>query len=266
MTINEDKDVMAAEFVLGTLDDVEHETALAWIAGDQQFAARIEFWERKFNALTALVDEIEPSEAVWKQIEAAIGDSERSPTFHLPGVAVSVPVADVVDIAGWRQRAKGWRNAAIGTSALAASLVAFMVVREVQPDILPRPMQPMVRVVEKPAEGRFVAVLQKEPGSPAFLLTVDLAAQTLTARSVSAEQLAGKSYELWLVHDKFPQPRSLGVIGSEAFTVRPSLANYEPAIVREATYAVSLEPEGGSPTGVATGPVLFTGKLVQATP
>jgi anti-sigma-K factor RskA len=29
---------------------------------------------------------------------------------------------------------------------------------------------------------------------------------------------------------------------------------------------VSLEPEGGSPTGLPTGPVLFTGKLVQATP
>ena len=33
-----------------------------------------------------------------------------------------------------------------------------------------------------------------------------------------------------------------------------------------ATYAVSLEPEGGSPTGLPTGPVLFTGKLIQATP
>jgi anti-sigma-K factor RskA len=29
---------------------------------------------------------------------------------------------------------------------------------------------------------------------------------------------------------------------------------------------VSVEPTGGSPTGAPTGPVVFTGKLVQTTP
>ena len=33
-----------------------------------------------------------------------------------------------------------------------------------------------------------------------------------------------------------------------------------------ATFAVSLEPEGGSPTGQPTGPVVFSGKLIKATP
>jgi anti-sigma-K factor RskA len=33
-----------------------------------------------------------------------------------------------------------------------------------------------------------------------------------------------------------------------------------------ATFAVSLEPQGGSPTGTPTGPVLFSGKLVQVSP
>ena len=36
--------------------------------------------------------------------------------------------------------------------------------------------------------------------------------------------------------------------------------------LRAASYAVSLEPAGGSPSGVPTGPVLFTGKLVDALP
>ena len=30
------------------------------------------------------------------------------------------------------------------------------------------------------------------------------------------------------------------------------------------TLAISLEPKGGSPTGVATGPIVFTGSLVPA--
>jgi anti-sigma-K factor RskA len=27
-----------------------------------------------------------------------------------------------------------------------------------------------------------------------------------------------------------------------------------------------VEPEGGSPTGVATGPIVFTGKLIETVP
>jgi anti-sigma-K factor RskA len=36
----------------------------------------------------------------------------------------------------------------------------------------------------------------------------------------------------------------------------------DPAVLNDTLFAVSLEPEGGSPTGQATGPVMFTGKLV----
>ena len=80
---------------------------------------------------------------------------------------------------------------------------------------------------------------------------------------MSAEQPAGKSYELWLVSDRFPAPRSLGLVGADEFS-RPALAGYDPATISGATYAVSLEPEGGSPTGAPTGPVLWGGKLIEA--
>ena len=36
----------------------------------------------------------------------------------------------------------------------------------------------------------------------------------------------------------------------------------DPAIMSDTLFAVSLEPEGGSPTNQPTGPVMFTGKLV----
>ena len=47
--------------------------------------------------------------------------------------------------------------------------------------------------------------------------------------------------------------------------MHPTLAAYSPQMIEQATLAVSLEPEGGSPTGAPTGPVLFAGKLIQAT-
>ena len=166
-----------------------------------------------------------------------------------------------------------WRVATATMGVLAACLLALVVIQETDPDLLPGSLQPKRKIVEvvktvevpspKPAE--FVAVLQKDASSPAFLLTFDLEKRLLTVRTVGAEHQAGKSYELWLVSDKYPAPRSLGVIGSATYTVRQPGPEYDPVVINRATYAVSLEPEGGSPTGAPTGPVLYTGRLLQAT-
>jgi len=109
-------------------------------------------------------------------------------------------------------------------------------------------------------------LLQTDATSPAFILTVDAATKNFTVRRVGAEAQAGKSYELWIVSDKFQAPRSLGVIGGDEFTTRAALAAYDPDTVNQATYAVTVEPEGGSPTGSATGPIVFTGKLIETVP
>ena len=109
-------------------------------------------------------------------------------------------------------------------------------------------------------------MLQQEPTAPAFLLTVDPQSRTLVVRRVSATPEAGRSYELWLISSKFPTPKSLGVVGNDEFTERPIPGSFDVATLRTASYAVSLEPSGGSPSGVPTGPVLFTGKIVESVP
>jgi anti-sigma-K factor RskA len=114
--------------------------------------------------------------------------------------------------------------------------------------------------------AQFVALLQKDGTSPAFILTVDAGTKNFTVRKVGAEAEAGKSYELWLVSDKLQAPRSLGVIGGGDFTTKPVLSSYDPDTVNGATYAVSVEPEGGSPTGAVTGPIVFSGKLIETVP
>jgi anti-sigma-K factor RskA len=116
------------------------------------------------------------------------------------------------------------------------------------------------------AAAQYVAVLQKDGSSPAFILTVDLATKNFTVRRVGASPEPGKSYELWLVSDRLQRPRSLGVIGSNDFTIRQALAAYDTDTVNRATYAVTTEPEGGSPTGLPTGPIVFTGKLIETVP
>jgi anti-sigma-K factor RskA len=157
----------------------------------------------------------------------------------------------LANVVGMERRLRRWRAAAVAASAIAASLFLFVGFRE-----LTRPE----------AEKTLVAVLQKDAQSPAFLVSVDLDQKLLTIRAVAAPPQPGKSYELWLVHDDLKTPRSLGVIGEGPFTVvQPRLAAYAPGTIEQATLAVSLEPEGGSPTGAPTGPVLYAGKLIQAT-
>ena len=108
--------------------------------------------------------------------------------------------------------------------------------------------------------------MQKDAASPAFILTVDAASKNFTVRRVGAAPEPGKSFELWLVSDRLQRPRSLGVIGSSDFTTRPLLSAYDSDTVNRATYAVSVEPEGGSPTGVVTGPIVYSGKLLETVP
>ena len=96
-------------------------------------------------------------------------------------------------------------------------------------------------------------MLQKDGGSPAFILTVDGATKNFTVRKVGAAAEPGKSFELWLISDKLQRPRSLGVIGGSDFTARPVLASYDADTVNAATYAVTVEQAGGSPDGKPTG-------------
>ncbi|WP_316159238.1 MULTISPECIES: anti-sigma factor domain-containing protein [unclassified Bradyrhizobium] len=158
-------------------------------------------------------------------------------------------------------------------TALAAVLLALVGVQVYRPDLLPQPLRPKPRIqtveikvpVAQPS-AQFVALLQKDAASPAFILTVDAASKSYTVRRVGAAPEPGKSFELWLVSDRLQKPRSLGVIGGSDFTSRPVLSSYDADTVSRATYAVTVEPEGGSPTGQATGPIVFTGKLIETVP
>jgi anti-sigma-K factor RskA len=114
--------------------------------------------------------------------------------------------------------------------------------------------------------AQYVAVLQREGGSPAFILTVDGATRNFWVRKVGASAEPGKSFELWLISDKLQRPRSLGVIGGGDFTARPVLASYDTDTVKNATYAVTIEQAGGSPDGIPHSAPVFTGKLIETVP
>jgi anti-sigma-K factor RskA len=175
--------------------------------------------------------------------------------------------ADVIQLT---RRVSRWRKMTVVMGAIAALLALYVGLAQFAPGLVqlgPR-SSTVIAQLQGPAQlgARLVAVLQQEPTAPAFLLTVDPQSRTLIVRRVSATPEPNRSYELWLISSQFPNPRSLGVVGSDEFTQRPIPGNFDVATLRAASYAVSLEPSGGSPSGVPTGPVLFTGKIVESVP
>jgi anti-sigma-K factor RskA len=178
-----------------------------------------------------------------------------------------------VDVVQLRKRVGRWRGFTIASAGIAALLAAYIAVSKVAPGLIPAQLRGtganLTARTEPPERGpvdRLVAVLQQQPIAPAFLLTVDTQQRTVTVRRVSAGQENGRSYELWLMNGRSAPPRSLGVVGNDEFTQRPLPANIDLDALRSATFAVSLEPAGGSPSGAPTGPVLFTGKPVDSLP
>jgi anti-sigma-K factor RskA len=151
-------------------------------------------------------------------------------------------------------------------SAIAALLAVYIAVGQFAPGLLPVGRLSQSAATAPPTGSRLVAVLQQEPTAPAFLLTIDPQHRTMTVRRVTANADSGRSYELWLIANNNPKPRSLGLVGADEFTTRPLPTDFDVAALRQASYAVSLEPAGGSPSGVPTGPVLFTGKMVESVP
>jgi anti-sigma-K factor RskA len=282
--MDEDRDSLASEYVLGTLDADERAQAEALMLVDADFADSVRRWERRLGELNVLVSAVEPPAGVWDGIRTKLSEVAPSESVRLPEIpqlaARTVGGAEIVDLT---QRMRRWRGLTVITGALAACLVAVVVMREVRPDVLPpawRPTQQVVeRVVEKPVEvvrevvrevpsarpAQFVAVFQKDEQSPAFLMSVDTDKRTVTVRQVAAERLADKSYQLWIATQPGAAPRSLGVLGTDDYTVQTTLASYDPSVINNATFGISLEPLGGSPTGLPTGPVIHA-KLLQVTP
>ena len=284
MAYSEDHIALAAEYALGTLDADERAQVETMMSVDKDFTAMVGAWEQKLGVLNQMVGSVEPRPEVWDRIKAEIGHSEPQSPLVLPeappppvasDVNPAVAPVDNSNVIRLSAAARRWRNVATFATAIAAALVALVATQVYAPDRLPGGLRPPVRTqvveVKTPVapttpSAQYVALLQKDSGSPAFILTVDGTTKNFTVRRVGATPDPGKSFELWLVSEKLQRPRSLGVIGGNEFTTRPVLASYDTDIVNKATYAVTVEPAGGSPTGVATGPIVFTGKLIEAVP
>lgn len=230
--MNEEEDIAAAEYVLGTLSGPEREAFARRLDGDAALQDAVARWEAHFHPLGEAVAEQTPPSAVWPAVVKSIGRGE-----------INLESDNVVAL---RRRVTRWRVATAAFGALAAGLAAILVLDN---RALPPSAEP----------GRYVAVVDSGGRDPALIAEVDTTRGTILVRTLTAQQPSGRSLELWHIPEG-ENPRSLGVLqaSSESQTIRDAIAR-GPV---DGLIAVTVEPEGGSPTGAPTGPVVYTGRLI----
>jgi anti-sigma-K factor RskA len=221
-------DTLAAHYVAGTLRGSARRRFDALLPSHPALRAAVQAWQARLMPLTAVLDPIEPPPQVWRGIEARLWPA--------------APKAE----SSWRTLAL-WR----GLTAFASVATLGLALLLLNPKPLPAPL---------------VIVLQATPdaasGGNAFVASVNADGSALVAQPLQPVALQpGRVLELWSVP---PQgaPRSLGLISAQGATVLPR-ERLPKTLLGGGTdaLAVSIEPPGGSPTGVPTGPVVYAGKL-----
>ena len=284
MAYSEDHIALAAEYALGTLDADERTLVETMMAGDRDFTALVTAWEQKLGVLNQMVGSVEPRPEVWQKIRAAAGLSEKQAPMVLPEAAsptVAPPTSalaatDGPNVIRLSSRARLWRQVATLTTADRRRTGRHDCGSEfIGRTCCPISFAPRRGLRWSRSRPRRLRRHRMRNMSPCCRRTADRlpsfsrsTARPGISRSVEFGAAAepGKSFELWLISDKLPQPRSLGVIGAGDFTARPVLASFDAETVKSATYAVTIEQAGGSPDGKPTSAPVFAGKLIETVP
>jgi anti-sigma-K factor RskA len=220
-------DALAAQYAAGTLRGGARRRYETLLAAHPALQAAHRRWQERLMPLAAELPPHTPPERVWRRIEQRLW----------PAVATL----------RWWQRVAPWRGMAALASAATLGLAVMLA--------LPGPAQPPVVVV---LQGTADTAL----GVNSFVASVSGDGRALVMRPLLPVSLEpGRVLELWSVPPD-GAPRSLGLISAAAATV-VSRDKLPATLLRGGTaaLAVSLEPPGGSTTGVPTGPVLYTGRL-----
>ncbi|HXC29866.1 MAG TPA: anti-sigma factor [Stellaceae bacterium] len=218
------REQLAAEYVLGTMPLLVRRRFERLLADDPELRRAVEDWNARFDPIDYGATVLEPPARVWRAVEREL----------------ALPRASAAQ-AGWLGSLAFWRGATLAAAALAAAAVVYVGVR-------PTPAPPSV-----------VAILSDDKGEPGWIATrsgrggdVDIA----PIRQVALD--ATHAFELWAIADG--KPHALGLLTPEP---GHSLAVQAALVPEHGVLAVSLEPAGGSPTGLPTGPVEYKGAVLQ---
>jgi anti-sigma-K factor RskA len=220
------RELLAGEYVLGLLRGAARRRFERLLIEDARLRAEVTAWEEKFIAWNRGLRPLAPPASVWRRLQGRIQTETKpatAPRFRpLWGIAVAA-AAMILFVVG----------IFLGRSVLAPSR----------------------------APG-YLAVMSTAQGQPRWLITVHPQTRRVDMKAlVNNTPPPGKSYELWMLPGN-GKPIAMGLMnstGSASEIVNPEVIA---AITGAKGLAISIEPEGGSPTGQPTGPVVYFAPLV----
>lgn len=229
-----DDDAEAGELALGLLDGEERGAALRRVLAEPTFAARVEGWRSRLAALFDLWPEVSAPPHLAARIEASLDSA-------IAGTPTSAPI-----------RRFPWPALAAVTSAIAACLLLFVMVRPEAPAPVSQPIP-----VARPTSV-MVAMLGDAKAPVAAIYNPATGALRVAAGpGVPHAHVA----ELWVIGGD-GVPHSLGLLSGHQTSLSPTHVD-RGRITPGSTLAISVEPAGGSPTGLPTGPVVATGVVAR---
>jgi len=225
------RQALAAEYALGTLQGLARrrfERSLKEDPGLRELVAR---WQGRLAPLDALAEPIQPPARVWRAIRERIVTGSRR---HSVWANLSF-----------------WRAAALSSTALAVALAALLA----------------VTTPTRHTPEMMVAVMSGADAGPAMTVSWPMhqkGSPKLRIRVLGHPEMgAGTAWELWALPGGNQKPVSLGLVGTEPSQEITIPQKLGPMIDDAWGLAMSVEPSGGSPTGLPTGPVLYKGQCTR---
>jgi anti-sigma-K factor RskA len=237
MTAHDPTDELAAAYVLGTLSAMQRREVQARLTTDAALRDAVDGWEGRLLPLTALVEAVEPSPALWSRIENAITPAPvRQP---------AQPRASAWQT--WWSSLGFWRAVA-ATGFVAASVVALL---------------PSTGLFV-PAAPQYMVVLVAPNGTAPGWVVQTSSANTLRLVPLGTTAVPEqRSLQFWTKADDWNAPVSLGLVQpGQPLEVK---LDQLPPLVPNQLFEITLEPYNGSPTGRPTGPILYIGRAVKLT-
>lgn len=230
------KQMLAAEYVLGTLHGRARRRFEALLRSRADLRDDVRYWERRLADLQAGFKPVPPREVVWAAIDREINAGTRA---TLPVRTRSAQL-------------RFWQTWSVLATA-ASVVLAFGLVREMRQ---PQPPVQIVRVeVPVPQPMPYVALLQPSGSQAQWLVTMSPERKLIRVSEMGEHSMESgrESLELWVIGDD-GKPRSLGLLPMEGEEDMPMPGDMP--MPKKPALAVSREPMGGSPTGQPTGPVI----------
>jgi anti-sigma-K factor RskA len=245
------RSLLAAEYVTGAMHGGARRRFELWLRSDPALRREVAQWAERLETLDAQVPEVAPSPAVWEAIAARVDPARRAVTRNDSAAASADRGGD-----SWWNRLGFWRFTS-GLSTAAVALMAGWLV------IAPPPP------VEKTVADVRVVVLNDAEANPRMTVswTPDAVRKDhvrLRVRVIRHDTMdPGTTWELWCLPKDAAKPTSVGLMNTDHTQEILVPASLVPALERASGMAMSVEPKGGSPTGLPTGPIPYKGAKVE---